>query len=396
MRIKSSAPGRICLFGEHQDYLGFPVIAAAVDLRITITGEVSQGDMILIDLPDLDKKLQFSSKKIVYTSKKDYLQSAVNVLKKKDLYTPKAITAVLKGNIPIQAGTSSSAALSVAWAGFLLEASENTRIADYRNNLSAIAELAYMTEVEEFNESGGRMDQYTSALGGIVYLDFYQKGGGTPNPFTVSLMSFFRGFISKACFSCKLLHDISQKMAVTPLPTVVKEFVLGDSLQAKDTQKTLKRVRTAQEEAFRQLAQYHEFKDNFHVTYEKAGSFLSKISLDSRPYLEAALINHQITDQAKEELLRETPDIQRIAELMNRHQELLRDNLGVSTAKIDTMIENALAAGALAAKINGSGEGGCMFAFCPGKQQEVAEAIKRAGGVPYIINIGKGLEVKVK
>lgn len=360
MRIKSSAPGRICLFGEHQDYLGFPVIAAAVDLRITITGEVSQGDTILIDLPDIDKKLQFSSKEIVYTSKKDYLPSTVNVLKKKDLYTPKAVDAVLKGTIPIQAGTSSSAALSVAWTGFLLEASENTRIADYRNNLTAIAELAYMAEVEEFNESGGRMDQYTSALGGIVYLDFYQK------------------------------------MTVTTLPTAVKEFVLGDSLQPKDTQKTLNRVRTAQEEAFRQLAQYHEFKDNFYVTYEKAGPFLSKISLDSRPYLEAALINHQITDQAKEELLRETPDIQRIAGLMNRHQELLRDNLKVSTAKIDAMIENAMEAGALAAKINGSGEGGCMFAFCPGKQQEVAEAIKRAGGVPYIINIGKGLEVKVK
>lgn len=358
MKIKSSAPGRICLFGEHQDYLGFPVIAAAVDLRITITGEVLQGDTICIDLPDIDKKLQFNSKEIVYTSKKDYLQSAVNVLKRKNLYTPKAITAVLKGNIPIQAGTSSSAALSVAWTGFLLEASENTRIADYRNNLGAIAELAYMAEVEEFKESGGRMDQYTSALGGIVYLDFYQK------------------------------------MTVNPLPTVVKEFVLGDSMEPKDTQKTLKRVRTAQEEVFAYLAKHLKFKDNFHVTYAEAKPFLNKIPIEGKYYLEAALINHQITDQAKEELLKEPPNVQRIAGLMNRHQELLRNNLRVSTAKIDAMIDETLKAGALAAKINGSGEGGCMFAFCPGKQQEVAEAIKRAGGVPYIINIGKGLEVQ--
>jgi len=360
MKIQSSAPGRICLFGEHQDYLGFPVIAAAVDLRITITGEVSQGDTIHVDLPDLDKKLRFSSKEIVYTGKKDYLQSAVNVLKKKGLYTPKAIRAVLTGDIPIQAGTSSSAALSVAWTGFLLEASESTRVADYRNNLAAIAELAYMAEVEEFNESGGRMDQYTSAIGGIIYLDFYDK------------------------------------MTVTSLPAVVKEFVLGDSLEPKDTQKTLKRVRTAQEEAFVYLARHLKFKDNFHVTYEEAKPFFDKIPLEYKYYLEAALINHQITDQAKEELLKETPDIQRIAGLMNRHQELLRNNLRVSTVKIGTMIDKVLEAGALAAKINGSGEGGCMFAFCPGKQLEVAEAIKRAGGVPYIINIGKGLEVEVK
>ena len=360
MRITSSAPGRICLFGEHQDYLGFPVIAAAIDLRIIITGEVSQGDTIFIDLPDIDKKLRFGSKEIVYTSKKDYLQSVVNVLKKKGLYTPKAITAVLKGDIPIQAGTSSSAALSVAWTGFLLEASENTRIADYRNNLEVIAQLAYMAEVEEFDESGGRMDQYTSAIGGIVYLDFYKK------------------------------------MTVTPLPMVVKEFVLGDSMEPKDTQKTLKRVRTAQEEAFAHLAKHLKFKDNFHVTYEEAKPFFNKIPRDYKFYLEAALTNHKITDQAKKELSKEIPDIQRIAGLMNRHQELLRNNLRVSSAKLDAMIDKALKAGALAAKINGSGEGGCIFAFCPGKQLEVAEAIKRAGGVPYIINIGRGLAVEVK
>jgi len=202
------------------------------------------------------------------------------------------------------------------------------------------------------------MDQYTSAVGGIIYLDFYKK------------------------------------MTVTPLPTVVKEFVLGDSLEPKDTQKTLKRVRTAQVEAFTYLAKHLKFKDNFHVTDEEAKPFFDKIPMASKPYLEAALINHQITDRAKEELLKETPDIQRIAGLMNRHQELLRDNLRVSTAKLDDMIDKALNAGALAAKINGSGEGGCMFAFCPGKQLEVAEAIKRAGGVPYVINIGKGLEVQ--
>jgi|GEM_PF-389278 len=40
---------------------------------------------------------------------------------------------------------------------------------------------------------------------------FLQKGDGTPNPFTVSLMPFFRGFISKACFFCKFLQDINQK-----------------------------------------------------------------------------------------------------------------------------------------------------------------------------------------
>lgn len=358
MKIKSSAPGRICLFGEHQDYLGFPVIAAAIDLRITITGDVSEGDSLHLDLPDINKTLEFHSTNIHYTDSKDYLKSAVNVLKKMGLYTPKTLNATVKGNVPIQAGTSSSAALSVAWTGFLLKASKND-VSAFFEDPSMIAELAYQAEVQEFNESGGRMDQYTSAIGGIVYLDFHGE------------------------------------MTAAPLPMVLKEFVLGDSRVCKDTQKTLKRVRSAQEQGFRELENYMTFKDNFHVSAAEAEPFLDKIPPDTRSYLRAALMNHQITDEAKTELLKKSPDTGRIADLMNRHHGYLRDDLGVSHPKIEEMIEKSLVAGALAAKINGSGEGGCMFAFCPGKQEAVAEAIREAGGVPYIINIGKGLETAI-
>jgi galactokinase len=361
-KIRSSAPGRICLFGEHQDYLGFPVIAAAIDLRMTIEGEVSteESGRFYLELPDIGKTLEFNSAEIEYTDSKDYLKSTVNVLKKKNLYIPQAVRARFSGNVPIQAGASSSAALSVAWTGFLLQASKEAGVdvGAFLENPTAVAELAYEAEVVEFNESGGRMDQYTSAVGGIVDLDFH--GGKT----------------------------------AAPLPRAVREFVLGDSMQPKDTQETLKRVRTAQEEGFRQLARHLPFKDRSRLTFEEAEPLLKKISPQTRPYLKAALLNRQITVQARQELLNAEPDTIRIAELMNRHQQVLREDLQVSTGKIDAMLDAALAAGALAGKINGSGEGGCMFALCPGKQQEVAEAIEQAGGVPYIINIGEGLMVK--
>jgi hypothetical protein len=38
-----------------------------------------------------------------------------------------------------------------------------------------------------------------------------EKGGGTPTPFTVSLMQFFRNVISKVCFFCKLSKGISKE-----------------------------------------------------------------------------------------------------------------------------------------------------------------------------------------
>jgi galactokinase len=203
------------------------------------------------------------------------------------------------------------------------------------------------------------MDQYTSAYGGIVHINFLDP------------------------------------IECTPLPLLLTEFVLGDSLQPKDTQKTLKRIRYGQEQGLKELKKYLPFKHNFMIKFDEAQSFFPRITSEFRPYLKAVLQNRKITEQAKTEFQKKKPDLNRITELMNRHHEVLRDDLNISTPRIEKMIENARKAGALATKINGSGEGGCMFALCPGKQNEVAEAISNAGGKPYIINIGSGLDVSI-
>ena len=55
-----STPGRICLFGEHQDYLGLPVLAMAISLRIKITGEKINDKKVIIRKPDLGEVEAFS------------------------------------------------------------------------------------------------------------------------------------------------------------------------------------------------------------------------------------------------------------------------------------------------------------------------------------------------
>jgi len=92
--------------------------------------------------------------------------------------------------------------------------------------------------------------------------------------------------------------------------------------------------------------------------------------------------------------VRQTIDHQLLGELLNAHQAELRDRLRISTPKIDRMIEAALKAGALGAKINGSGGGGCMFAYAPEKYEQVAEAIASAGGEPHIIKADRGATVE--
>jgi len=357
MKIISKSPGRICLFGEHQDYMSLAVINAAIDLRIIIEGSVSEGSGISVALPDIGGSVAFDGDNIVYESKKDYIKSAVKVLKKRGLIGNVKVDAVLSGNIPREAGTSSSSALSVAWIGFLLGSGLSEEKIDGMRK--EIAEMAYSAEVEEFSESGGRQDQYASALGGVNYFTFFDE------------------------------------IKIEKLSPDLGGFVLGDSGEPKNTQKTLKRVRTGQEAGLEALSAYYQYKNYAEIDYDRASGYFSRIGSDVRPYLEAVLGNFSITKKALTEMRKKRPDDNRVASLMNRHHVLLRDKLGISTDKIEGMIDASFKAGALSAKINGSGEGGCMFAYCPGREDEVAEAIRRSGGIPHIIKIGKGLDVSI-
>ncbi len=355
-RIKTSAPARICLFGEHQDYMGNSVIAAAIDLRINIEGNIFNGNEINILLKDYEKKIHFKTDNIVYSNNKDYLKSSVKVLIEKGLFNGKTIDAEVFSNIPVKAGISSSSAYTVCWIAFLLESEEKFK--NFDNKREEIGELAYISEVVEFNESGGRMDQYTIAIGDTVYINF------------------------------------KEPIITKKLNTVLKNFVLGDSLQPKNTQKTLKRIREGQTEAYKELRKHIKFNSHNELNSDIIKPYLNKIDVKLRNYLYAAVRNFDITEEAAKEMSKLHPDEERLVDLMNEHHSILRDKLNLSTEKINKMIENSFKAGAKAAKISGSGEGGCMFAYCPGKQEEVYEEILKAGGKPYIINIGKGVEVE--
>lgn len=66
--------------------------------------------------------------------------------------------------------------------------------------------------------------------------------------------------------------------------------------------------------------------------------------------------------------------------IMNENQTLL-SQLGVSTEKLDAMIEGALSAGAYGAKLSGAGGGDCMIALCPKEKiEDVKSSIKNANG----------------
>lgn len=77
-------------------------------------------------------------------------------------------------------------------------------------------------------------------------------------------------------------------------------------------------------------------------------------------------------------------DLRQLGELMDINHGLLVA-AGVSNEALDRLISVAKKSGALGAKLTGAGGGGCMIALSTmEKREEIAEAIRLAGGIPLI------------
>ncbi|KAA3614668.1 MAG: GHMP kinase [Calditrichaeota bacterium] len=351
--IEVAAPGRIGLFGEHQDYLGLPTITAAINLKVSIQGKLRNDNLFKIYLPDIKSSEQFSipqkNQQLSYIKKRDYFRSVFNVLLRNGARFENGWDCTVQGNIPINSGTSSSSALCVAWTRFLIKA--NSIQKPEFIDPAFIGRLAYLAEVEEFGEPGGMMDHYASAVGGVLYQDF------------------------------------AKKTNLQKLPVKLGTFVLGDSLEAKDTLGILNRVKLGVLEAvniIKKIDSDFELEDCSLSEIKNHKTILSKLQTE---LLHGAVINRDITKDALELLNSKHFDEKRFGLLMTEHQKILNEKLKISTPKINQMLKAAINAGAYGGKINGSGGGGCMFVYAPENAEEIAKAIEACGGKAYIITI---------
>ena len=361
-QISVSAPGRICLFGEHQDYLKLPVIAAAINLRIWLTGEPQNDVKFHIHLPDIDsEEILIPPKKNAefhYERESDYFRSVYNVLKRVGIEFEKGYDCTVQGDIPINSGTGSSSALTVAWTKFLIEASGNPE--KKFKDPEYIARLAYLAEVEEFGEPGGMMDQYTAAVGGIIYIDF------------------------------------ADHTKTKPMANRLGPFVLGDSGEAKDTKEMLSRVKLGVLGATERIKKENQDFDLRTVSSRSLEQYRQITGAAQFEVLRGACLNRDITQTAKSQFEKEEFNHQKFGRLLSEHQEMLDKLLRVSTPKINLMLDEAIEAGAYGGKINGSGGGGCMFVYAPENTKGIAEAIERAGGKAYIVRVDEGLESELR
>lgn len=101
----------------------------------------------------------------------------------------------------------------------------------------------------------------------------------------------------------------------------------------------------------------------------------------------------KIVNLAKLEI--EKSNWEKVGHLMNLNQELLRE-LGVSSSKLESLIEAALRGGAFGAKLSGAGGGDCMIAITERKNLDnVKDSIKKAGGQIVEVKVpAKGVRVE--
>ncbi|NND63491.1 MAG: galactokinase [Flavobacteriaceae bacterium] len=336
-----SAPGRICLFGDHQDYLGLPVIACAINRWVYLRARPMQGDYIHIHLPDIseEKIIKFNKGK-KKLKPGDYYNSAIRVVKRYGCKPNKGFIVHINSTIPINAGLSSSSAITVVWIHFLLK----TFGCDMEITPEFIAKLAFEAEVVEHNAPGGKMDQYTIALGSILHIN-------TGEPFTFqTLGDELKGLIVAESGTPKSTLGVLSKLKSKALKGILEISTNFDGFRLDD------------------------------VTENDLPKYLEVVSDKYKIFVEAAVKNHCISQRALACFQKEFIDYKLLGQLMNEHHEVLKNLLKITVPKIDKMINTAMNNGAYGAKIVGSGGGGSIVVLAPeDKKLKIINKLKEVG-----------------
>lgn len=329
--ISVSAPGRICLFGEHQDYFGLPVISAAINLRIKVEGKKLNQSRLIIRLPDINREEEidlFGDCRI--KGERDYLRSSLNVLKEMGFKFKDGYECEITSDIPIAKGVASSSALVVSWIRFLITISEKPR----ELSLKEIASTAYRAEVLEFGEPGGMQDHFCASMGEMLYI------------------------------------DCGKETDARVLKSDLHEFVLVDSLEQKDTRAVLSRIKNHVYKAINIVKEeIGEFDLREIVITNKVDEILAKLPEEVSRKFRATLRTRDLTKKVNEAINKKDIREDDIGRWLDEHHRILRDGLEISTVSIERLIKVAKNAGALGCKINGSGGGWVFPGLCSGERR---------------------------
>lgn len=361
--LLSSAPGRINLIGEHTDYNNGYVLPAAIHLRTHFLMAPRPDDKVRIWAEDFREEESFDLKAIVPSESRrwaDYVKGIFWVLKQEG-HKLSGVNAMIWGEVPLDSGLSSSAALEVSVIKGL-STSWNIDLPPLE-----MAKLAQRAENDFVGVKCGLMDQFISVLGrkdSAVFLDCETLE-----------YAYYPLSLEKAGLAI-LVHDtrVPRKLAASEYNRRRQE-----STQALEILKQ-KGVRS----------------------YKEATTSLlesSKVEIGPVPYKRA---RHVITEnervrRAVEALQRD--DFSHLGALLFQSHESLRDDYEVSCPELDLLYNVGRDfSGCLGARLVGAGFGGSGIALIEKRAEDefrkrlLDEAEKRRFPRPefYRVAIGPG------
>jgi galactokinase len=344
------APGRIELLGNHLDYNGGPVLAAAIDRFIAVAATAVPGvaptvQAVAADMPqrapaNLDmRQLANWRNPDPPPQPFDYARGIVAGLHDRPALTPRLPASLaIAGDIPIGFGVSSSAALCV---GLALALAEGFRGPEEIVLLAQEAEHRAGTPC-------GTMDQSASVAGGMIAFD-----GAT---LAVTPLAPILGDLVFAVVD----SGVDRSLSTSSYPTRVRE-----------SREALERARAALDVEIPHLA---------------ALSMDQLAELERRDALPAPLLQrarHVVEETARVTLGRraaEASDWETFGRLMTESGRSSATLYEISHPRVEELVAEALLVdGVLGARMMGGGEGGSALVLLPAAAVPQLSASLRAG-----------------
>jgi len=391
----ASAPGRLDLLNTHQDYKGLPVVGAAVNLRCYVA--VSEARMTPKSrVGSLNLRAEGHAWLDEFDATKptlkgggwfgDYVRAAARALLNAGYSVPQ-FNALIHSEVPIASGLSSSAALLVSLVKAL------TTLAGANPSPGEVAELAYVAEHDVLGVPCGRLDQYTSAYGGVVLVKTKPPYGAERLPFNEGV---YVASVTPVKHSTASIHSARQAEIEEGLKALLKQ-PLPENLRRKLGLKYWEPdwASLSEDELAPYLSQIPEAprKRILYTLRAHASTTLALKAMRSREVrLEEALntfgehaLRHAIKATGFADDLRSAlnklPPLVIVAAAMNHQHTLLRDLYEVSTPEIEAVINASLKAGAAGSKLSGAGLGGATASLTTNEEtaNKVTEACMKLG-----------------
>ncbi len=361
--IVSSAPGRINIIGEHTDYNQGYVLPAAINRRISFLASSRSDKKVRLWSENFKKRDEFSLDGLTFSEENkwaNYVKGVFWALKNEG-FDLKGINGLVWGDIPLEAGLSSSAALEVSVVVGL------NKLFRLKLQPLRMALLAQKAENDFVGVKCGLMDQFISIFG--------RK--------------------NKALFlNCQSLrHNLSPvRLERAGLRILVYNTGVRRKLASSEYNK--RRNETSRALEFLKKYGVKNYRQNALSLLEK-----KKDEMDETLFKRARHVFSENRRVRKAVEALEKNNFRLLGELLFQSHQSLRDDYQVSCPELDLLYEVGQGfTGCLGARLVGAGFGGSGIALVEKerisafKKKLLEEAEKRGFVSPefYVFEVGEG------